>query len=119
MKSFASFGPFGCFGTFDTFDPRYICSERIPVTAQDYQKRITGLTNDLTYSVYLTAEDGAENVSDASNVQQGTPIDTYGFWDSYRRSGGASQGGCASTGLEVCGLLALAALPRLMRRKHR
>ncbi len=58
--------------------------------------KISGLTNGVTYEVRATGEDAAGNISDPSNVVDGTPQHTEGFFDRYIENGGAERGGCTA-----------------------
>ena len=74
--------------------------------------RVSGLVNGVTYDVQTRAEDAAGtpgNFSDPSNILQGTPVASYGFFDKYKQLGGEDTGGCAS----VPGGLILLAAPAL------
>jgi uncharacterized protein (TIGR03382 family) len=74
--------------------------------------KVSGLVNGVTYDVETKAEDGAGtpgNFSDPSNILQGTPVASYGFFDKYKQLGGEDTGGCAS----VPGGLILLAAPAL------
>lgn len=83
--------------------------------------KVDGLTNGTLYDVRVVGEDAAGNLSDPSDIAQGTPVASDGFYKLYRREGGADLGGCG----DVAGgavdwrllLLALGILP-LLRRKR-
>ncbi|HEY8210685.1 MAG TPA: MXAN_2561 family MXYO-CTERM-anchored protein [Myxococcaceae bacterium] len=77
--------------------------------------RLEGLTNGITYAVLLRAKDAAENESTASNVLNGTPVLSFGFFASYKNSHGDTEGGCAAAPASACPLLALGWLARRRR----
>lgn len=77
--------------------------------------RLDGLTNGTTYAVLIYAEDAAGNQSPASNVVVGTPVQSYGFFESYQQAGGRT-GGCAAAPAGALPLLALAWMSRRRRR---
>lgn len=54
--------------------------------------RIDGLENDAVYSVAVVAVDDHLNVSDISEVVDGTPVPTTDFAEHYRESGGEANG---------------------------
>jgi hypothetical protein len=78
--------------------------------------RISGLTNGVTYDIWVTAITIGGNESQPSTPLQGTPVPVNDFWRLYQNDGGKEQGGCA-TG--AAGLAALAALAPLAWRKRR
>jgi hypothetical protein len=80
--------------------------------------RITGLTNNVTYTVVVLARSQGNNQSDASNSLTGTPVDVLDFWRSYKQDGGREQGGCATGAASLVALLALAPLALRVRRRR-
>jgi hypothetical protein len=82
--------------------------------------RVENLENNVTYVVTATAVDSADNESDASEAQTGTPIHTLGFFDRYVDAGGQEMGGCgaAAGGLTGGGVLAVLGLWLSSRRKR-
>lgn len=78
------------------------------VTQANY--RVTGLENGVTYEVTATAVDEAGNESAASAAQVGTPVETRGLYEVYRRAGGSETGGCGAAGGGLAGGAVLAAL---------
>jgi len=54
---------------------------------------ITGLTNGVTYEVWMTAIDEAENESEDSNTMTGVPEPVQDFYEYYRNNGGGETGG--------------------------
>jgi len=56
--------------------------------------KVSGLQNNTTYEVRLTAEDSAGNVSDPSESAFATPVASAGFFGTYKQEGGQEQGGC-------------------------
>jgi uncharacterized protein (TIGR03382 family) len=85
-----------------------------PISAGQSTTTVSGLTNGVTYFVRLVAEDAANNVSDPSNVETGTPQASSGFFGAYRADGGPPPGCSAAPGAVV---LALAALWLARRRR--
>ncbi|HET6440656.1 MAG TPA: hypothetical protein VFG59_21530 [Anaeromyxobacter sp.] len=77
---------------------------------------ISGLTNNVTYSVVVYGLTSAENPSDASNAEPGTPIPTDDFWQHYHAVGGREQGGCGGPA-GAAAILAALSLLALRRRK--
>lgn len=71
---------------------------------------ISGLTNDVPYSVTVTAFSSGGNPSPASAPVVGTPRQVDDFFTWYKKQGGQEQGGCSTGGggalLAVAGLLA-------------
>jgi len=105
-------------------DPNYLCSGLLPSTSTSY--RIKGLQNGIQYGVAVAAIDKYYNASVISNVVYGTPIPTVDFYNEYKNSGGAAQGGfCAMVrGRAHPGLLSMICLAGLgillwRRRKRR
>lgn len=81
--------------------------------------KVSGLENGVTYTVTATALDAADNESDASTAEEGTPIHTLGFFDHYVEDGGAETGGCAAAGgLTGGGVMAVLAFWLSSRRKR-
>jgi hypothetical protein len=81
-------------------------------------RRLTGLTNGVTYSVTVTAYTASNNPSEASDAAQGTPVPVQDFWERYQEQQGVETGGCGAGGTSLLSLLALAGLaPRLLRRR--
>jgi hypothetical protein len=91
-------------------DPDYLCSGLLPSTSTSY--RIKGLQNGIYYRVGVAAIDKYSNASIISNLVPAMPIPTVDFYNEYRNSGGAAQGGfCAiGRGHGGLGLLAFAFL---------
>jgi hypothetical protein len=78
---------------------------------------IDGLTNNVVYQVRMFAVDAAGNQSPFSNVVDGMPVATSGFWGAYRSAGGGAQGCSAAPGAFGAGLGLLLALRWLRRRR--
>lgn len=75
------------------------------------------LQNTVQYEVRLRAVDAAGNVSEPSSSILATPINTLGFYGTYRNLGGTDGGGCSTgTGLFFPALMGLWALARARRR---
>lgn len=75
------------------------------------------LQNTVQYELRLRAIDAAGNVSEPSSAILATPIDTLGFYGTYRNLGGTDGGGCSTgTGLFFPALMGLWALARARRR---
>jgi hypothetical protein len=77
--------------------------------------KITGLQNNVTYTVSVVARSAARNVSATSTTVTGTPIPVDDFWRTYRKAGGREEGGCGHPGAGLLGLLGL--LPLALRRR--
>jgi uncharacterized protein (TIGR03382 family) len=60
--------------------------------------RVENLENGVTYRLTATAVDAADNESAASEVKEGTPILTRGFFDRYVEANGQEMGGCGAAG---------------------
>lgn len=60
--------------------------------------RVENLENNVTYKLTATAIDAAENESAASEVKEGMPILTRGFFDRYVEAEGQELGGCTAAG---------------------
>jgi hypothetical protein len=88
-------------------------------------QRLTGLANDVTYSVSVKAFSDGGNPSTGgpagdgfSATTDGTPSLILDFWRRYRSDNGVEEGGCGSGGAGLLALLGLAPLaPRLRRRR--
>jgi hypothetical protein len=83
---------------------------------------IFGLNNGVTYTVYVTALDGAgtnpptsSNASGLSPAGSGTPVASYTFFQEYKENGV----GCASVDSPLFSLVLLACALLLRRRKRR
>jgi uncharacterized protein (TIGR03382 family) len=72
--------------------------------------RVEGLENNVTYRVTARAVDAADNESEPSEAQEGTPIFTRGFFDRYVELGGQESGGCGAAGVGLAGGWVLAVL---------
>jgi hypothetical protein len=80
--------------------------------------RITGLTNGTTYEVRVFVDDGVGNISPYSATLQATPVQSDGFFQTYRGFGGRETGGCGSALPGALGIpLALGGY-RWLRRKR-
>jgi len=82
------------------------------------QRQVTGLENGVGCTVEVSAFDdaGAQgNEGARSSPVVATPRPAEGFWERYRRMGGADQGGCGSA---AAGLPALVALAGRLRRRR-
>ncbi len=55
--------------------------------------QLTGLANGVTYEVWMTAVDDAENESEISNVETEVPLPVDDFFEYYRGKEGADTGG--------------------------
>jgi hypothetical protein len=85
------------YGAFGNLDPKYICSDLIPAGTNSH--RITGLQNDIYYTVGVAAIDRYGNISPITQLQYGKPIPTVDFYSDYRENGGQAMGGfCTLTG---------------------
>ncbi len=82
--------------------------------------KVDGLENNVTYQVTATAVDAADNESAVSEMLEGTPIHTLGFFDKYVGEGGQETGGCgaAAGGLTGGGVMAVLAFWLSSRRKR-
>lgn len=79
---------------------------------------VTGLTNDVEYTVSVTAVTLGSNESARSSPLTATPHLVNDFWRLYRDvSGGKEQGGCATGAAGLTALVAL--IPLVLRRKRR
>jgi uncharacterized protein (TIGR03382 family) len=86
--------------------------------------KVTGLTNGVTYDVWVVATDSAgssppttANTSGPSSIVQGVPIPSIGYFQAYKMDGGAENGGCASGGGVAAAVLVLALLLLWRRRR--
>jgi len=77
--------------------------------------RLDGLTNGVTYSVLVYALDQAGNQSPDSNILHETPVQSFGFFSTYQKYGGDTQG-CAAAPAGALPVLGLAWLSRRRRR---
>ncbi|XXF75919.1 hypothetical protein P2318_23050 [Myxococcaceae bacterium GXIMD 01537] len=77
---------------------------------EEGQFRVSNLQNDVPYRVEASALDPAGNESAATAPEEGTPRQTEGFYERYRRDGGQEQGGCDVAGGGLAGGAMLAAL---------
>jgi hypothetical protein len=68
------------------------------VDAASSTSRIADLLNGQTYEVRVVAVDEAGNTSEPSEVVEGIPVETQGFFGRYRAEGGTEQGGCSAVG---------------------
>jgi hypothetical protein len=81
--------------------------------------RVEGLQNGVVYTVRAQAIDRAGNASAFSEVAQGTPVASRGFFGAYVDAGGEEMGGCGAAGGSLAGGVALAVLGLwLSRRKQ-
>ncbi len=82
--------------------------------------KIDGLNNGTLYDVRVYGEDAAGNLSNPSDISQGTPVASEGFYTMYRRDGGADLGGCGDVGgggIDWRLILGVGLLPLLRRRR--
>jgi hypothetical protein len=96
--------------------------ERVTTVAYTAGSATVGnLKNGVTYSIRLVAEDAAGNPSAPSEVKQGSPVQTDGLWDLYKRQGGDEPGGCniAPASLSLVAGASLLALVLFRRRRVR
>ena len=114
-----------------TLDPKYVCSDLL---TSGTSTRIYRLQNKIPYVVGVVAVDKRGNPSKLTDVVLQSPTPTRDFYNGYRQSGGAAEGGycvLASTGdsrlaqnaragwvVMGLGLVALG-LRRRHRRRHR
>lgn len=77
--------------------------------------RVSGLTNNVLYTVVAYAYSSAGNKSAVSASATGTPLPFDDFWEAYQNAGGQEQGGCGG-GAGALSLLAL--LPLALRRRR-
>jgi hypothetical protein len=78
---------------------------------------LDGLTNGVTYDVSMTSVSAGGNESRPSNVVQGRPEFTSGFWENYVNAGGVEEGGCAGGAGGLLSLAVLVGLGRAVRRR--
>jgi len=78
--------------------------------------RVSGLANNVTYTVVAYAYSSADNRSAVSASATGTPLPFESFWENYQDAGGREQGGC---GAGAGALSPLALLPLALRRRRR
>jgi uncharacterized protein (TIGR03382 family) len=71
---------------------------------------VEDLENGVTYLLTATAIDAAGNESAQSEVLDGTPTKTNGFFEEYVNAGGKETGGCGAAGGGVAGGAVLAVL---------
>ncbi|HZZ85552.1 MAG TPA: hypothetical protein VFE30_13520 [Anaeromyxobacteraceae bacterium] len=90
----------------------------VTVTSPSTSVRVGGLTNGALYDVVVYALSTGGNVSAASNIVSGTPIQVDDFWKSYKDAGGKETGGC-SHGSAGAIALVLAPLLLLARKRRR
>lgn len=100
----------------DTVKLRLVVSQgdtEVTTMTQDVGKgalKVTGLQNEVTYTLVAYAIDDAGNVSAASEPKEATPIKTNGFLEEYLDAGGKETGGCGAAGGGVAGGAVLAVL---------
>ncbi len=78
--------------------------------------RLSGLVNDVPYSVVVYAYSASGTESLGSDPVSGTPLPTEDFFSYYRAQGGREQGGCGTGGAAALSLLGAAALLAARRR---
>jgi hypothetical protein len=95
-------------------------SRTVTQSADQTLFHVEGLENGVTYQVSATAVDAADNESAASEIEEGTPIHTLGFYDRYVEANGQESGGCgaAAGGLTGGGVLAVLGLWLSSRRNR-
>ncbi|MGC4000831.1 MAG: fibronectin type III domain-containing protein [Anaeromyxobacter sp.] len=79
---------------------------------------VSGLLNDVQYTVTAYALSVAANPSEAAATGTGTPVPVDDFWDHYGNAGGAEQGGCSAGSGGLLALLAPLAALILLRRRN-
>jgi len=85
------------YGAFNNLDPKYVCSDLIAPGTNSH--RITGLQNDIYYTIGVAAIDRYGNVSPITTLAYGKPVPTVDFYTNYRDDGGKATGGfCALAG---------------------
>lgn len=100
----------------DTVTLRLVVSQgetEVKTVTQDVGKgalKVTGLENEVTYTLVAYAIDDAGNVSAASEPKEATPLKTNGFLEEYLNAGGQETGGCGAAGGGVAGGAVLAVL---------
>lgn len=113
-----------------TDDTRFFHAEAAPSGTEDWASRgpfsgeqrtfkVDGLDNGVEYAVRVAAEDGAGNVGDFSEPVYGTPVKTYGFFETYVDAGGKERGGCTEAGGGSAAVPALVALGWLWARRFK
>jgi len=80
--------------------------------------KISNLQNGTAYEVRAYDDDGVGNYSDRTAVITATPVESDGFYETYRRLGGEDTGGCGSALPGALGLPLVVGLYRLLRRKR-
>jgi hypothetical protein len=99
-------------------------SQLLSSSSQTPSAQISGLTNNVSYSVVVQSVDDAginlnnsdSNRSDPSTAVVATPQSVIGFFQTYAADGGQEQGGCATGGGTWLALLAALCLTRRKRR---
>jgi hypothetical protein len=99
--------------------------EKVEVSGTETSAQLSKLTNDKTYTITVTAFDDSGsplrgttgNESERSNAMTSAPRASQDFLERYTAMNGGEQGGCASSGVSLLGLLALFALLSLRRRR--
>ncbi|HET9555444.1 MAG TPA: fibronectin type III domain-containing protein [Anaeromyxobacteraceae bacterium] len=79
--------------------------------------RLSGLVNDVTYSVVVFARSDGGNESQGSAAVQGTPRTVEDFFTYYKAQGGVEEGGCGGGPAGLLSLAGLGALLRAFRRR--
>ena len=102
--------------TVTTADPRDPAGTHASGNLTSTSTRISGLVNDVTYQVTVTAYSLGGNPASTSGVT-GTPAHVANFYEYYKDQGGVEAGGCASGPAGAFALLGAAALLALRRRK--
>lgn len=105
-------------------DGKYRCGDVGAGTATSAS--ITGLKKGVTYTLAVAARDAYDNAGALSAPVCGIPVDTAGFWERYKASGGDAKGGlCALEAVGVpapfgvfAAVFALSALGLWRRRKQ-
>jgi hypothetical protein len=96
-------------------DPRDMTTHtKTDVRALSYT--MTGLVNDVTYTIDVYARSEAGNES-TPGTGTGTPVPVADFWDVYSAYGGREQGGCGTGAAGPVALLGVAALLAALRRR--
>ncbi|HWV38601.1 MAG TPA: hypothetical protein VN033_08995 [Vulgatibacter sp.] len=99
-------GGAGGSGPIDFVEER--CADLVNGAKRSY--KLQGLRNHVTYQVAVRAVDDKNNRSPFSNVGQGTPVPSDGFWERYLDAGGEQQGCTSAAGAASGAGLALVAL---------
>lgn len=97
-------------------DTAYRAAPRFPATTT--RATIEGLDNNIEYAVRAYGLDKAGNISAASAVLAGAPVNSQGFFGYYVDAGGAEVGGCSTAGGVAILPAALFALWSLIRRRR-